>query len=144
MISDSSSLNSASTCTVTAIRSEEGLASLQADWDRLSAAAESPNVFMTYDWFRLWNQCRSGETLRGLRRPEILVFKQDAVVAGIAPLIYRQSSRFGFEVRRLESLASPADYCDIVVGNNLAGQIPAFVNFLARTRGEWDVVDLEN
>jgi hypothetical protein len=99
---------------------------------------------MTYDWFRAWNQKRSLEPCRGQRRPEILVLRKDASVAGIAPLIYRASSRCGLLVRRIESLASPADYTDVAVGNDPAGQIDAIVDYLVRTRGGWDLVDLKS
>ncbi|MBZ5670978.1 MAG: GNAT family N-acetyltransferase [Acidobacteriia bacterium] len=126
------------------IRSEEALSSLQEDWNRLSETAELPNVFMTFDWFRAWNQRRAREHRRGQRRLEVLVLKKDGVVAGIAPLIYRATSRFGFLVRRLESLASPADYSDLVVGDDPAGQIEAIVNFLVQTKDQWDLVDLKS
>jgi hypothetical protein len=126
------------------LRSAEGVPSLKEDWNRLSETSEEPNVFMTYDWFWAWNQRRAREYHRGLRRPEILVLKKDGVIAGIAPLIYRESSHFGFRVRMLESLASPADYYDVVVGNNPAGQIEAVVNFFAQTRDRWDFVDLKS
>ena len=126
------------------ITSAEALSSLQQDWDRLSETAELPNVFMTYDWFRAWNRRRAREHRRGQRRLEVLVLKKDGVVAGIAPLIYRATSRFGFLVRRLESLASPADYSDLVVGDDPAGQIEAIVNFLVQTKDHWDLVDLKS
>jgi len=133
----------ASQCySVERITSEEDLSSLQRDWNRLSETAELPNVFMTFDWFRAWNQRRAQEHRSGLRRLEVLVLKKDGAVAGIAPLICRESSRFGFIVRRLESLASPADYYDFVVGGDPAGQIEAIVDFLAQTRDRWDLVDL--
>jgi len=126
------------------ITSAEALSSLQQDWNRLSETAEPPNVFMTYDWFRAWNQRRAQEHRRGQRRPEILVLKKDGSVAGIAPLIYRASSRLGFVVRRLESLTSPADYTDFVVGSDPAGQIDAIVDYLVQTKDQWDLVDLRS
>lgn len=126
------------------IRSEEALSSLQEDWNRLSETAELPNVFMTFDWFRAWNQRRAQEHRKGQRRPEVLVLRKDGAVAGIAPLIYRETSRFGFRMRRLESLASPADYHDVVVGNDPAAQIEIIVDSLAQTRDRWDMIDLRS
>jgi CelD/BcsL family acetyltransferase involved in cellulose biosynthesis len=124
------------------IRSEEALSTLQEDWNRLSETAELPNVFMTYDWFSAWNQRRAQEHRKGRRRPEVLVLKRDGAVAGIAPLIYRETSRFGFVMRRLESLESPADYGDLVVGDDPVVQIEAIVNCLAQAKDQWDLVDL--
>jgi hypothetical protein len=59
-------------------------------------------------------------------------------------LIYRESSRFGFKVRRLESLASPADYYDVVVGDDPARQVDAMIDFLAQTKDQWDLVNLRS
>ena len=42
--------------TVELISTQEGVAGLEDDWNRLSACAESPNVFMTYSWFRAWTK----------------------------------------------------------------------------------------
>lgn len=124
------------------IRSEEALSSLQEDWNRLSETAELPNVFMTFDWFQAWNRRRAQEHRKGQRRPEVLVLRKDGAVAGIAPLIYRETSRFGFRMRRLESLASPADYNDVAVGDDPAGQIAAIADFLVQTKDQWDLVEL--
>jgi CelD/BcsL family acetyltransferase involved in cellulose biosynthesis len=126
------------------LRSEEALSTLQKDWDRLSETAELPNVFMTYGWFRAWSQRRAQEHRKGRRRPEVLVLKREGAIVGIAPLIYLETTRFGFVMRRLESLASPADYSDLVVGDDPAGQIEAIVDYLAQTKDQWDLVDLRS
>lgn len=126
------------------ITSEEGLANLQADWNRLSETSEQPNVFMTYDWFRAWNQRRAQEQRKGQRRPEVLALKKEGAVAGIAPWIYRATRHFGIEVRRLEFLASPADYNDFTVGADPAGQIDAIVEYLVQTKDQWDLVELNS
>jgi len=122
----------------------EGLASLESDWNRLSGSAPSPNVFMTYDWFRAWNQLCLREPHRGVRRPNVLVLKKDSVVAGISPLIYRETSRFGLAVRKLEFVGEHSDYNDLVLGNDPAGQIKAIVDFLIQAQDRWDLVDLRD
>ena len=48
--------------------------SLEDDWNRLSGKA--PNVFMTFDWMRLWG-----------RSIETLVVRRDENIVGIAPLV---------------------------------------------------------
>jgi len=129
---------------VECVTSLEELPRLRQDWNRLSRTAGLPNVFMTYDWFQTWNQRRAQEHRKGVRRPHVLVLKRDEAVAGVVPLIYRASPRFGFQVRRLESLASPADYNDLVMGDDPAGQIEAIVDFLAATKNHWDLIDLQS
>ena len=120
----------------------EELAALEEVWNRLSQASELPNVFMTYDWFRVWNRGRSGEPRSGLRRSHLLVLKRNGAVAGIAPFIYRSSARFGMRLRRLEFVESPADYYDLSVGNDPAGQVAALVDYWVQTKNEWDYIHL--
>jgi len=129
--------------TVEPILTEEGLLRLADDWNRLSETSEDPNVFMTFDWFRAWNQRLTQED-RGGRRPHVLVLKKDGGIAGIMPLIYRTASRFGASVRKLESVDTLADYHDFTLGKDLAGQSRAIAEFLAETRDQWDLVDLRD
>ena len=58
--------------TVEPVTTEEGFLRLAADWNRLSETSEDPNVFMTFDWFRAWNQ-RLTQDDRGGRRPHVLI-----------------------------------------------------------------------
>lgn len=126
------------------ITSEEGLSSLREDWNRLSETAERPNVFMTFDWFRAWNQRYTQEDRSGRRRHNVLVLKKDGAIVGISPLIRRKVSRFGFCARKVEFVSTDADYNDLVLGNDLAGQSRAIVDFLAETQDQWDLVDLRD
>jgi CelD/BcsL family acetyltransferase involved in cellulose biosynthesis len=130
--------------TIETITTQEGFASLEQDWNRLSQASALANVFMTFDWFRAWNQRFAGEAWRGQRRLNILVLRQDGAVVGISPLIRAVSSRFGFTVRRLEFVGRDWDYNDLVVGDSSTGQIEAVLKFLSRTSEQWDIVDLRH
>jgi len=125
------------------ITTEAGLFRLAEDWNRLSETSEDPNVFMTFDWFRAWNQCFTQED-RGGRRPNVLVVKQHGDIVGILPLIYRRASRFGVGVRKLEFVGSEGDYNDFVLGNDPPGQIDAIVDFLAQTQDQWDLIELRD
>ena len=129
--------------TVEPVTTEEGFLRLAGDWNRLSETSADPNVFMTFDWFRAWNQ-RLTQEERGGRRPHVLVVKKDGGVAGIVPLIYRTASRFGVSVRKLESVDTLADYHDFTLGNDLAGQSRAIAEFLAETQDQWDLADLRD
>ncbi|MFI5113313.1 MAG: GNAT family N-acetyltransferase, partial [Terriglobales bacterium] len=124
------------------ITTQEGFASLEQDWNRLSQASEHPNVFMTFDWFRAWNQRFAGEAWRCQRRLNILVLRKDGAVVGISPLIRTVTSRVGFTVRRLEFVGREWDYNDLVVGDGSTGQVEAVVEFLSRTSEQWDILDL--
>jgi CelD/BcsL family acetyltransferase involved in cellulose biosynthesis len=126
------------------ITTEEGLSHLEQDWNRLSETTEEPNAFMTFGWFRAWNHRFAQEDRSGRRRLNILVLKQDGAVAGISPLIYREASRFGLVVRKVEFVERLADYNDVFLGNDRAGQHAAIVNFLAQTQEQWDIVDLRD
>lgn len=126
------------------ITANERLCDVEEDWNRLSKTAPLPNVFVTCGWFRAWNQHFAGKDHDGRRQPQVLILKRDGAVAGISPLIHRRASRLGLVVRKVEFLESPADYNDLVVGEDPAGQTAAIVEFLGHTQGEWDLVDLRN
>lgn len=125
------------------ITTEEELSNLESDWNRLSESAASPNVFMTYGWFRAWNQRFTRED-RTSRRSSVLVLKKDGAVVGMSPLIRRRVSRFGFGARKVEFVGKEADYNDLVLGDDPAGQSEAIVDFLARTQDQWDLVNLRD
>ena len=124
------------------ITSEDDLANLREDWNRLSETAESPNVFTTFDWFRAWNQRFTQEAPRR-RRLSVLVLKKDGAIVGISPLINRTASRFAVVVRKLEFVGL-ADYNDFLLGNGPTGQIEAIMDFLVQTQDQWDLVDLRD
>ena len=129
--------------TIEAIRSDEGLNAHEANWNRLSEAAESTNVFSTFAWFHAWNRYfSSGHGER--RHPEVLVVKERDAVAGVSPLIYRKASGLGLAVRKLEFLEIGSDYNDLVVGSDPAVLSTAVVQYLLESKSRWDIVDLLN
>jgi CelD/BcsL family acetyltransferase involved in cellulose biosynthesis len=125
------------------IAAEEGLLSLKEDWDRLSEAAESPNVFMAFDWFRAWNR-RYTQDDRSGRRPSVLVLKKMGAVMGISPLVRRRVFRYGLGGQKLEFVGREADYHDLVLGSDPPGQCRAVIEHLAKTQDQWDLVDLRD
>ena len=122
----------------------EELCKLEEKWNTLSQAAEAPNVFTTFDWFRAWNQRATDLDTKRKRRPNVLVLKMGDGVAAISPLICRTVSRFGLTVRKLEFVESPADYNDLLLGDNSPGQIHAIIKHLEQTQDDWDIVDLRS
>jgi len=126
------------------VTTEDGLSNLREDWNLLSDAAAFPNVFMSFDWFRVWNRCFALQARCGRRHPQVLVLKRGGRVGGIAPFIHRTASRFGVAVRKVEFLESESSYNDCVWGNDPAGQTAALWDFLAQTEDQWDLVDLRS
>jgi len=124
----------------TAIVSEEELASLETDWNRLSEASERPNVFMTFAWFRAWNRRLAQEDPR--RHAYVLVLRQDREVVGVSPFVLRTSSRFGLSVRKIEFVGHQGDYHDLLLGRDVEGRMEALSRFLEQTSDEWDLVEL--
>ena len=129
--------------TIIPITSEDEIPALEPDWNRLSESASSPNVFATCGWFQAWNRHFTQEDPSG-RRPNVLVIKKGTAIAGISPLILRKVSRFGVGARKLEFVGSEADYNDLVLGDDSAGQGEAIVQFLAQSQDQWDLVDLRD
>lgn len=130
--------------TIEAVSTESGLQLLETAWNRLSESAEPRNVFSTFGWFLAWSRQRALHEPGEGFRPEVLVFRRQGAVAGIAPLIRKTISRFGFRVRRLEFVTLHADYNQLVLGEDRAGLTAALIEFLARTPEQWDAVDLRD
>jgi CelD/BcsL family acetyltransferase involved in cellulose biosynthesis len=126
------------------VTTEAALRGLEENWNTLSKTADEPNVFATFDWFRAWNQRATELDLKQHRRPNVLALKMGSAVAGISPLICRTVSRFGLAVRKVEFLESPADYNDLLLGNDAARQIKSVIDYLEQTQEEWDIVDLRS
>jgi len=141
---DSCAIEAAAGYTIEAITTEEALSGLKEDWNRLNENAAFPNVFMTYAWFRIWNQRLAQEDRGAQRCLNVLALKKQGAVAGISPLIRRKASRFGLVTRKVEFVGSYGDYNDLVLGNDPAGQTQAIVDFLAQTSAQWDLVDLRD
>jgi CelD/BcsL family acetyltransferase involved in cellulose biosynthesis len=119
------------------------LSSARKDWNRLSDAAEFPNVFTTYDWFQAWYRRFVREDGHE-RRPNVFVLKRNGEITGISPLIRMVSSHFGLVLRRLQFVARVWDYNDLVLGEDTASQTDAVVEYLAHNPKEWDVLDLRD
>ena len=128
--------------TIDRISNEQSLSTLQADWNKLSETAGNPNVFLTYGWFQAWVKWSSQENY-GRILPSVFVIKENGAVVGIAPLVRRIASRL-LRVRKLEFATHHADYNNLVLGADPAGQIVALVDHLAHTSEHWDVVDLRD
>jgi CelD/BcsL family acetyltransferase involved in cellulose biosynthesis len=122
----------------------DALSGLRAVWNTLSETAESPNVFMTFDWFDAWNRRIAADDQTGRRQLHVVILKKRGAIAGISPLIQRTASLLGFSVRKVEFLESPADYNDLVVGPDQAGQCGAVLEALRQGEAQWDLVDLRN
>jgi CelD/BcsL family acetyltransferase involved in cellulose biosynthesis len=126
--------------TVEQISTDDALGGIKADWDRLSRSI-TPNVFTSYDWVRAWyTQFAKDRVLR----PNVLVLRRDGVVCGIAPLVASITRKFGVSLKRLHfAWQSYAwDYNDLVVGDDLSGQIAAVAQYLLRDTQTWDYIDL--
>ena len=124
---------------VEAALTQSAIDALQPDWARLSQAAEHPNVFMTYGWYRAWSR----RLIHDGFQPYALVLKQGETVVGIAPFIRRVATKF-LRVRKLEFVTYNSDYNDLVLGTDPIGQTKAVIDFLARTSDQWDLIDLRD
>ncbi len=126
------------------ITTEQELDNVREAWNRLSENAESPNVFMTYDWFRAWGRRHAKEEPDARRRLNVLVVKKRGAIVGISPLVSRKVSRWGFSLRKIQFTGPAADYNELVLGTDPSGQSRAIINFLAESRDAWDLVDLRD
>ncbi len=126
---------------VNILHSDSEVASAESDWNRLLVLDGSPNVFMSYGWFNAWIRQHAEESPSSRIAPFVLKLLQDGQVTGIAPLARRISSR-ALRIRKISFATHHSDYNDLMVGSDLDGQTSAIVEFLAKNKREWDLVDL--
>lgn len=132
------------TLSVETVKTMTALQSLEQVWNALSNTAKHPNVFTTFDWFRTWNQRATELDAKHQRHSNVLIIKAEDGVVGISPLICRTISRFGLIVRKVEFLESPADYNDLLLGDDGPEPINALIRHLEGTHEDWDIVDLRS
>lgn len=130
--------------TIHVISTRAELVALEPEWNRLSEIAGAPNAFTTCAWFMAWYDSLGSDSRSDRFRPHVLVLKRGEDIAGICPLTYRLASRFGIAVRKIEFISIHADYNDLLLGDDLAGQVITVANYLAGTCGQWDILDLKN
>jgi len=137
-------LHSFADLTIQTIASEPALRLLESDWNKLSERVVPRNVFATFGWYSAWSRFYSEVESEGRFHPELLVFRQNGELAGIAPLVRRVSTKFGLRIRRLEFVSVHSDYNQLVVGDDQGKLTSALFGFLAQTSENWDVIDLRD
>jgi CelD/BcsL family acetyltransferase involved in cellulose biosynthesis len=135
-------LNAETRYSVEAVTKESEIATLAPDWDRLCREVDDPNAFMTPGWFRAWTKHHKDQQ-RNVYSPRVVVFREEGILVGIAPLVMRIVSRW-LGLRKLEFSTIHADYNNFIVGKDQAGLTRAFVQFLSRTSRDWDLLDLRD
>lgn len=137
----SSRADTAVSLSASVISDESALTNLEADWNRLSQSSQTPNAFMTYGWYRAWLSAQLRQS-NGAQFHAVVLKNGDAV-AGIVPLVRRTISHW-LRVRRLQFASIHADYHDCVLGDDAESLIASFVDYLAGSAEQWDVVDLRD
>jgi len=133
-------------CTVETISDLAGLQAIEQDWSRLSASTRSPNVFTTIEWFRIWYESLALEWGHNCFRPNVLVVKDGDTVIGIAPIVHRKISRFGFSLRVLKFVGDHCDYSDLLLTEPVQRRrvAQAIVQHLSKMTHQWDLVSLRD
>jgi Protein involved in cellulose biosynthesis (CelD) len=137
-------LHSFAGLTIQTIASESALRSLESGWNNLSERVVPRNAFATFGWYSAWSRFYSEVESHGRFRPEVLVFRQNGILKGIAPLVRRVSTKFGFRMRRLEFVSIHSDYNQLVIGDEQEALTNALFEYLARTSNNWDAIDLRD
>jgi CelD/BcsL family acetyltransferase involved in cellulose biosynthesis len=125
------------------VSDEAALRGLEDDWNSLSAKSRWPNAFMTYGWYKAWNDAKDAQSGGVGNKPHVVVLRQGNEVAGIVPLVKRIASPL-FRMRKLQFVSTHADYHDPVLSNDTEGLIAAFVEHLVGTAAQWDILDLRD
>lgn len=116
------------------------LAQLKPEWDALLAQAGTDHPFLSHEWISTWWECFGANSGKALY---ILLVKDGARLAGIAPLMQGDKQMYGITVRCLEALYNPhTPRFDFIVAPHEAGDVYRSIwNHLRGVAG-WDVLEL--
>jgi CelD/BcsL family acetyltransferase involved in cellulose biosynthesis len=131
--------------TIEKISTEPALSALEPEWNLLLSASLSNTITLTFEWVSTWWRV-FGEG----RELSILTVRDSGELIAVAPLLRRQTRRFGFlPFTRLEFLASGEDQADETCSDYLdfilkRGREPEAIReiagYLDRHRNEWDEI----
>lgn len=117
-----------------------GLRLLEKDWARLASARSDP--FLSYSWMAAWFDHYGSDA-----QMRVVVLERGAEVVGIVPLVLSRETRRRLPVRVLRSAmrrsSGPARTGIVCAPGDEVVVIEAFVAFLAATRREWDMLEME-
>ena len=123
------------------IRDLEGVRALEAEWTDLLAHSSEPEVFYGWEWnYHFLRRYCPDDT------PFVVALRDRAgALVGLAPLCIRRRRRFGVTVRVLSSIVVDiGDFRNFLVRDTArrSSVVPALLEALAASAGEWDVMDI--
>jgi CelD/BcsL family acetyltransferase involved in cellulose biosynthesis len=122
------------------------LPALRPYWERLTDASQFSNVFSTFEWIWGWWHYIAQGAETHTQRLNILILRHAGEVVGIIPLLVRLVKKSGVVIRKIEFIGRDSlfDYQAPLFANDYTGQANAVVDFLVRTRDQWDIIELHN
>jgi CelD/BcsL family acetyltransferase involved in cellulose biosynthesis len=120
------------------VRSAAELAELRGAWQELLESSPVRNVFATHEWMSTWwKHFGAGQRLL------VLVLSRGREVVGIFPWWIGRTARAGGVFRKVGFLGTGlSDYLDVVLPAPTPQVFQAVLDYLERTRGGWDFLDL--
>jgi CelD/BcsL family acetyltransferase involved in cellulose biosynthesis len=133
--------------TVTSVTTEEGVAALRADWDRLLSASPSASIFQSWEWAMSWWR-RFGATAD--RSLHVTVAREGTETLAIAPwVITNRRLRGVVPFRCVEFLGSETvngDHLDFLTapGADRPAVVSLLFGHLLESRTPWDMMKLDS
>jgi CelD/BcsL family acetyltransferase involved in cellulose biosynthesis len=127
---------------ITKVSTREGFKDLRADWQRLAALEEQPNVFSTWEWNSCWWQVygREGSLY-------VLVIEREDEIVGIAPFhLVRRPRNSPVALRVLSFIGSNDDsgLLDILTLPGTREMVWRTIFLFLASNEDWDVLELNN
>jgi CelD/BcsL family acetyltransferase involved in cellulose biosynthesis len=111
---------------------------LESEWNDAVRRASVPHPFLLHEWFRTWWDCFGAN-----RQLHIVVVRDGAGIAAIAPLMSEQVHMYGVPARKLDFLHNDhTPRADCIVTGSPSAAYDALWNALRRTPGHWDLLQL--
>jgi len=128
-------------CSVSTLNRDREFDEIAGDWDNLLTDSDG-TIYQTFEWQRTWWKYHSvGRDL------QILLIREKEKLIGIFPFCRRRKKLLGIPLaRHIEFIGvGLSDYLAPIILRGMEHRaMSAFFEHLKRTRGEWDVLDLED
>jgi CelD/BcsL family acetyltransferase involved in cellulose biosynthesis len=127
-----------SSVTTEIVTDYDSFVGLAPEWNDAVRRAGVPHPFLLHEWFRTWWDCFGAN-----RQLHIVVVRDGAGIAAIAPLMSEQVHMYGLPARKLDWLHNDhTPRADCIVTGSPSTAYDAIWNALRRTPGSWDLLQL--
>ena len=108
-------------------------------WNNLVESSKDNHIFLTLEWLATW-----WKYYRAHRELVLLAVKDNDKVLAVAPLMESTYELFGFKLRKIEFIGTPAsDYHSFILTEKSPSCVRMFLDYINGYSNAWDCMELK-